>query len=439
MQAADGGKGKTGMTEIKIGFLGMGNVGSGAYRILRDNAEVITHREGMRYTVTAALVRNKNKSRGDIPGSILTENPDDVLDNPEIDIVAEFLGGTEPARTYILRALENGKTVVTANKVVLANCWPELEAAAKAHGAGLYYEASVAGGIPIIRTLHCSMQANRINKVMGIINGTTNYILSAMTQEGKSYKEALAEAQRTGLAEPDPTLDVEGLDAAYKLSLLASIAFHSKVPVSMVYHEGITAVTKQDIAVGKELGLTLKLLAIGKKGQDGIEVRVHPTFIPDGHPLSSISGATNAVYLDCDALGELVLSGQGAGSLPTGSAVVSDIIYASKQKEHSYCTFRNSDDVPREGFNNNWESEYFVSIWAPDKPGLLATVAGIFASCDISIASMIQKRERAEGNRVPVIFLTHRCREQSMKKAIEGISAVDGLSLGGMIRVEAMR
>ena len=427
---------KYGMREVKIGFLGMGNVGSGAYRILRDNADVITHREGIKYTVVSALVRDKSKSRGDIPQQLLTTEPDDILCNPDIEIVAEFLGGVEPARTYILRAFENGKTVVTANKVVLANCWPELEASARKHGVGLYYEASVAGGIPIIRTLYSSMQANRITKVMGIINGTTNYILSAMSSQGRSYSEVLAEAQRIGLAEADPTLDVEGLDAAYKLSLLASIAFHAKVPMKHVYHEGITAITKQDIAIGKEMGLTLKLLAIGKKEEGQIQVRVHPTFIPDSHPLAAISGATNAVYLDCDALGELVLSGQGAGSMPTGSAVVSDIVYASQQQKHAYNTFKNDDNIPEISFNTNWESEYFVSVMAPDKPGILAAVAGIFAANNVSIASMVQKRTGEE--RVPVIFLTHRCRELNMKRAIEGIGGVEGLSVSGTIRVEAM-
>ena len=424
------------MKEVKIGFLGMGNVGSGAYRILRDNADIITHREGIKYTVTGALVRDKSKSRGDIPTELLTTDPDAILCDPEVDIVAEFLGGVEPARTYILKALSNGKTVVTANKVVLANCWPELEECARKNGVGIYCEASVAGGIPIIRTLYTSMQANRVTKVMGIINGTTNYILSAMSQQGKSYEDVLAEAQKIGLAEPDPTLDVEGLDAAYKLSLLSSIAFHGKVPMKYVYNEGITKITKQDIAVGKEFGLTLKLLAIGKKENGKIEARVHPTFIPNSHPLASINGATNAVYLDCDALGELVLSGQGAGSLPTGSAVVSDIVSASKQAEPTYNTFKNDDNVSADCFNFNWESQYFISIMAPDRHGILASVAGIFAANNISIASMVQKRTGED--QVPIIFLTHPCHELDMKKAIGQISEVDGLSISNTIRVEAL-
>ena len=424
------------MKQVNIGFLGMGNVGSGAYRILRDNADIITHREGVKYTVTGALVRDKSKNRGDIPSELLTTDPDDILLNPDVDIVAEFLGGVEPARTYILKALNNGKTVVTANKVVLANCWPELEECARKNGVGIYCEASVAGGIPIIRTLYTSMQANRIKKVMGIINGTTNYILSAMSQQGKSYADVLSEAQRIGLAEPDPSLDVEGMDAAYKLSLLSSIAFHGKVPMEYVYHEGITKITQQDIAIGKEFGLTLKLLAIGKKENGKIEARVHPTFIPNSHPLASISGATNAVYLDCDALGELVLSGQGAGSMPTGSAVVSDIVYASKQAEPTYNTFKNDDNVSADCFNSNWISEYFISILAPDRPGVMATVAGIFAANDISIASMVQKRTGEE--KVPVIFLTHRCHEQDMRKAIQSISKVEGLSVSSTIHVEAL-
>ena len=257
------------MKTVKIGFLGMGNVGSGAYEILQNNARLIEEREGLRLIVKRALVRSLNKARpGCADAGVLTTDPLDVLDDPEIEIVAEFLGGKEPAREYMLRALQNGKTVVTANKVALSQCWPELEKCAREHNAGLYFEASAAGGIPIIRTLISSMQANDIDRIMGIINGTTNYILSAMSKEGRDYAPVLADAQRLGLAEPDPTLDVEGMDAAFKLSILSSLAFHTRVPVDKVYVEGITNISSADIRLGQEFGLTLKLLAIGKK-QDG--------------------------------------------------------------------------------------------------------------------------------------------------------------------------
>lgn len=426
------------MQTVRIGFLGLGNVGGGVYEILKNNAGLIEHREGMRFEVVRALVRDKSKKRtADIPEGLLTCNPDDVLNDPQIDIIAEFLGGVEPARTYILKALNNGKTVVTANKVVLAECWPELERAAKASGAGLYFEASVAGGIPVIRTLRESMQGNNIDKIMGIINGTTNYILTAMHKEGKTYAEVLKQAQSIGLAEPDPALDVEGMDAAYKLSILTSIAFHAKVPVQYVYKEGITKITPEDIESGKELGLTLKLLAIGKKRGTNIEVRVHPTFIPSSHPLASIDGATNAVYIHGDAVGELILSGQGAGALPTGSAVVSDIIYAAHQQGHRYNTFQNNEEASKEVFFNfNWETEYYVSLTVPDMPGVLASIAAIFAKYDVSIASMVQKSTGAP--KVPLIFLTHKCKELSLTQAVEDISKLKDVTVRGAIRVEGL-
>ncbi len=426
------------MKTITIGFLGMGTVGSGAYEIIRSNGKVIEHRDELCLKVKKALVRNVEKTRGNgIPKEILTTDPDEVLNDPEIDIVAEFLGGVEPAKTYLLKALQNGKTVVTANKIVLANCWPELEQAAKDSGAGLYYEATVAGGIPIIRTIHCAMQANRINKIMGIINGTTNYILSAMTKEGKDYEEVLKQAQKIGLAEADPTLDVGGMDAAFKLSILSSIAFHSKIPVDHVYTEGITKVTAQDIQIGKEMGLTLKLLAIGKRRGQEVEVRVHPTFIPDEHPLAKIDGATNAIYLHGDAVGDVMLSGQGAGGLPTGSAVVSDIVYAAKQTVHQYATFVNRDVPPSDLLiSNDWKTEYYVAILAPDRPGVLSAVAGIFAKNGVSIASMIQKSTGEE--RVPVIFLTHKSGEQSLERAVKEISEIEDMTVRSTIRVEGL-
>lgn len=423
------------MKTVKIGFLGMGNVGSGAYAILKNNAPLIEEREGLRIIVKRALVRSLNKARpNEIAADILTTNPQDVLNDPEIEIIAEFLGGKEPAREYMLQALKNGKTVVTANKVALSQCWPELEECAREHNAGLYFEASAAGGIPIIRTLISSMQANDIDRIMGIINGTTNYILSAMSKDGRDYAPVLADAQRLGLAEPDPTLDVEGMDAAFKLSILSSLAFHTRVPVDKVYVEGITNIAGADIRLGQEFGLVLKLLAIGKKQDGHIEVRVHPTFIPKEHPLASIDGATNAVFIRGNAVGELMLSGQGAGGLPTGSAVVSDIIYAAHQDAHQYTTFPNTEKS-QASFSYNWETGFYVRLTCPDRPGVLAAIAGVFARYGVSIASMVQKpASNTEG--VPIIFLTHSSKELSLKQAAEELAKLDQVKVNSIIRVE---
>ena len=423
------------MKTVKIGFLGMGNVGSGAYAILKNNAPLIEEREGLRIIVKRALVRSLNKARpNEIEADILTTNPQDVLNDPEIEIIAEFLGGKEPAREYMLQALKNGKTVVTANKVALSQCWPELEECAREHNVGLYFEASAAGGIPIIRTLISSMQANDIDRIMGIINGTTNYILSAMSKDGRDYAPVLADAQRLGLAEPDPTLDVEGMDAAFKLSILSSLAFHTRVPVDKVYVEGITNIAGADIRLGQEFGLVLKLLAIGKKQDGHIEVRVHPTFIPEEHPLASIDGATNAVFIRGNAVGELMLSGQGAGGLPTGSAVVSDIIYAAHQDAHQYTTFPNIEQS-QASFSYNWETGFYVRLTCPDRPGVLAAIAGVFARYGVSIASMVQK-PASNDDGVPLIFLTHSSKELSLKQAAEELAKLDQVKVNSIIRVE---
>ncbi len=423
------------MKTVKIGFLGMGNVGSGAYAILKNNAPLIEEREGLRIIVKRALVRSLDKARPNgVETDILTTNPQDVLNDPEIEIIAEFLGGKEPAREYMLQALKNGKTVVTANKVALSQCWPELEECAREHNAGLYFEASAAGGIPIIRTLISSMQANDIDRIMGIINGTTNYILSAMSKDGRDYAPVLADAQRLGLAEPDPTLDVEGMDAAFKLSILSSLAFHTRVSVDKVYVEGITNIAGADIRLGQEFGLVLKLLAIGKKQDGHIEVRVHPTFIPEEHPLASIDGATNAVFIRGNAVGELMLSGQGAGGLPTGSAVVSDIIYAAHQDAHQYTTFPNIEQS-QASFSYNWETGFYVRLTCPDRPGVLAAIAGVFARYGVSIASMVQK-PASNDDGVPLIFLTHSSKELSLKQAAEELAKLDQVKVNSIIRVE---
>ncbi|MGI6004890.1 MAG: homoserine dehydrogenase [Christensenellales bacterium] len=426
------------MKHIRLGLLGLGNIGSGVVKILMKNGENIAKHEGVTFQIAKILVRDKNKAREvAVAPELLTQEPSDVLENPDIDMVAEFMGGEEPAHEYLVRALENGKSVVTANKNVVATHWPDLEAAAKKGSAGLYYEASVGGGIPVIKTLWDSMQANNITEVMGIINGTTNYIMTRMLEEGLSYQDALAEAMELGYAEPDPTYDVEGLDAVYKLSILSSLAFHAHVPVECIYHEGITKITKEDIAYGKELGLTLKLLAIGKRWEDGrIAVRVHPTFIPNEHPLATVRGAYNAIYLKGDAVGDIMLYGRGAGDMPTGSAIVSDMVAAAKRDSHYYVPFKNTYEITDEfTLEEDWKSGFYINMVVHDRPGVLANVAGILGSFGVSISSVIQK-DRSTPD-VPIVWVTHRSKEQSVKSAVAAMAEhPDVVSITNVIRVE---
>jgi homoserine dehydrogenase len=346
------------------------------------------------------------------------------------------MGGIEPAFGYMKKLLQAGKTVVTANKEVVAHRWPELERAAKKGGAGLYYEASVCGGIPVIKTIVESLQANEITGILGIINGTTNHVLSRMSNAGIGYSEALGEARREGLAEPDPSNDVGGHDAACKLSILASIAFHAKVPVGRVFRQGITEITPADIAQGRELGYEIKLLAIGKKRGHTIEARVHPTFIPREHPLASVHGSNNAVFLQGNAVGGLMLYGQGAGSLPTASAVISDMITAAKAETHRYSTFENTEDVsPEVEIATDWDTRYFLHLEVMDRPGVLAEVAGVLAKHGVSISSVVQKGW--EMDVVPIFIITHRTRERAMSEAIEEIKTLPSIvKVSGLIRVE---
>ncbi|RCX19400.1 homoserine dehydrogenase [Anaerobacterium chartisolvens] len=425
--------------EIKIGLLGLGNVGTGVYKILLENGREIFHREGLELKVEKILVKNVGRKRAvNIEQGILTDSIDDITDNPEISIVAEFMGGVDPAREYILKALKNKKTVVTANKEVMAKHWHELERVAGENGVGLYYEASVAGGIPVINCVRESLQANKIDKIMGIINGTTNYILTKMSDDGRAFNDVLADAQRLGYAEPDPTADIEAYDAMYKLSILSSIAFHTRVHIDNVYREGITGITVDDINYGKELGYAIRLLAIAKKRGKAIETRVHPTFIPLNHPLAAVKDSFNAVFINGDAVGDLMLYGRGAGDMPTGSAIVSDIIAACRNRgRHRYSTFYNesvaSEDIV---FDNNWETEFFVRLTVEDRPGVLARIAGIFGKYGVSIASVIQKGHNMK--EVPLIFVTHKAKELSLKNAVADIAlGADVVRVENVIRVES--
>ncbi len=424
------------MKEVVIGFLGCGNVGGGVWNLLENFAGEIAHRNHIRVRVKKALVRDMNKARScGVPKELLTTSVDEVVGDPEISIVVEFMGGEQPATEYMLRALHAGKTVVTANKVAVALNWHHLQSAAMERNVGFYYEASVCGAIPVINVLQNSLQANRIGHMMGIINGTTNYILSRMYDNGEDYQDVLGDAQRLGLAEPNPAADVEGLDAAYKLSIMASLAFHGRVPFKKVYAEGITKLTAMDISCGKEMGYVLKLLAIAKREGNTVQVRVHPTFLPESHPLASVSGSFNGVYLKGHACQEMMLQGRGAGDMPTASAVVSDILRAATAEIHLHPTFANTAEPdPSLIFDDNWESQYFIRLAAEDRPGVLAKIAGWLAKEDVSIATMLQKG-KADDGRVPLIIVTHAAPEKSLHRALEAFDKAV-CTVESVIRVE---
>ena len=383
----------------------------------------------MDIVVESVLELNRERARSlGVPEEKIASNIAEIVSNPDVNIVVEVIGGIDAAREFVLAALNAGKTVVTSNKELFCKYSHELERAAKRQNAGLYFEASCVGGVPIIRTLLDGVQANVITSMMGIINGTTNYILSKMTDEGSSYEDCLKEAQRLGYAEANPTADVEGFDAAYKLSILSSLAFHTKVPFSKVFREGITGVSKEDIADGKTMGYVLKLLAIGKQSHDGIEVRVHPTFVRKDHPLAAVNDSFNAVYLTGDSVGDVMLYGRGAGALPTGSAIVSDIIYAATHSENKYSTFKNTANADKDvKFVSDFKSAYYMRLTVEDKAGILAKIASIFSKNGISIVEMVQKPARADG-KVPLVLITHETKELSVRSAVAKIDALEEIA-----------
>ncbi len=420
------------MRTVNIALLGLGTVGAGVYKTILAEKPNIEHKENLSLNIKKVFAL---KYSVELPKDKIAKEFDEIINDDEIAIVVELMGGLSPAKEFIIKALSAGKTVVTANKELLARHWPELNAAAVKKGSGLYFEASVGGGIPVLRTISDSLQANTIHSVLGIINGTTNYILTKMSEDGGSYEDVLKEAQALGFAEADPKNDVEGFDAAYKLSILASLAFHARVPFDYIHTEGITKITSDDIEFAKELGYVIKLLAIGKKNGRTIEARVHPTMIPQKHPLASVRGSFNAIFISGTPVDDLMLYGRGAGEFPTASAVISDIINACNVISHKYPTFRNEYEVAKElVFENNWKSEYYIRIIAEDKPGVLAKIAGIFAKYNVSIASVIQKGR--SGKSVPLIFVTHIANEISIKQAEADINYIpEIISVANIIRV----
>lgn len=424
-----------------LAILGFGTVGSGVYRIATENHDDILHREQIDLRVGRILVRDfvHEPNLHLAPRELFTTSIEEILQDPTIEIVVECMGGVEPARTFILRALESGKTVVTSNKEVMSKHWYEFEKAAKKSGAGLYLEATVGGGIPIIRSITDSMQANNIERVMGIINGTTNYILTKMSEEGRPFEEVLHEAQKLGYAEANPTADVEGFDAMYKLSILSSMAFHAHMPIDVIYREGITKLTAEDFEAARLLGYEIKLLAIGKKTGHAIEVRVHPTMVPKSHPLASVRGVFNAIFLTGHAVDDVMLYGRGAGCMPTASAVMSDVIYACHAAgRHRYMTFRNEAGMSSEvELVRDFHCIYCIRLSVTDAPGTMASIAAVFAEHGVSLKDVLQLGERAGGSS-HITFMTHMAQELSVQAALDAIQKLSCVqAVESVIRAES--
>ena len=426
----------TGMKEsIGVGILGFGNVGGALVGLISDHAKMISARNGVELRVERVAVRNVAKDRGvALPDGVLIADAEAVVGDPAVDIVVEVIGGIEPARSLILAALQQGKPVVTANKELLANVGAELFEAAERARVDLLFEASVAGGIPLIRPLRESLAGEKIRRVTGIVNGTTNFILTRMSEEGSSFSDALAEAQSLGYAERDPTADVEGFDAAAKAAILASIAFGAKVVAGDVYREGIAQITASDITAARDLGYVVKLLAVAEELDGSIAVRVHPAMIPSEHPLASVRGSFNAVFIEGAAVGELMLYGRGAGGGPTAVAVLGDLVDAAKNLRSGArgATFGTLTRVPIHPIDEV-ESQFYVTVDVADRPGVLSAIAGVFGKHDVSIQSM---QQAGRGDEAHLIFVTHLAREADLRATMHEVGELDAVEqVGSVLRV----
>lgn len=426
------------MKKVRIALLGLGNVGQGVWKILNTNKKEIMMNCGYEIEVGKVLVRNPEKSRGiEVPRDILTTNIEEIFKDDSIKIVVELMGGSEPARDYMLNSMKRKKHVVTANKLVLATQGEELFRTAEAEGVLFYYEASVGGGIPIIREINESLTANKIEKIVGIINGTTNYILTKMTQEGMSFDDALKEAQVKGYAEADPSSDVDGHDAAYKLAIMASLSFSTRVDLGSILREGIRKIKPVDIEYAAKFGYVIKLLAVGKCVFNKLELRVHPTMVPKNHPIANVNDSFNAVFIKGNAVGDLMLYGRGAGDLPTGSAVVGDII-SILRNNIDLCTltaFKNR--LPPKTVLPSFEnvSGYYIRLDVKDQSGILGEIAAELGRNDVNILTVTQDVKSEDS--VSLIFLTHETKEGNIAKSIEYIKNFDKVNkVENIIRIE---
>ena len=430
------------MRTINVGLLGCGTVGSGVVKLFQEHPDLLDRRVGAKLRIRKVAVRSA--PRVPVDAKLLTKDAMEVVRDPQIDIIVELIGGTDVAKTLCLEAVANGKHLVTANKALLAEHGLEIYRAAAEKPVDLGFEASVCGAIPIIRSVKEGLVANRILSIMGIVNGTTNYILTKMTESSQAFASVLAEAQAKGYAEADPTLDVGGGDAAHKLQILASLAYGGYIRFSDIYIEGIQKIEAVDIAFARELGYRIKLLAIAKQEQGELEVRVHPTMIPETHLLASVGGVYNAVHIRGDSCGSLMFSGRGAGQMPTASSVVADIVEIAHNivfHRPSHASLLPTSAVGSEITLRPMEritSGYYLRVMAMDKPGVLSRVSGILGENNISIASMIQKG-RDEAAAVPIVMLTHQAVEGDMRRALQKINALDVIAQETIcIRVEGV-
>jgi len=406
---------------VSVGLLGLGVVGSGVIQIITNHQEELVHQLGCSVSVKRVLVRDIEKARrAEVNPAFLTTSPDDVLDDPEIDVIVEVMGGIKETRNYILKAFENGKHVITANKDLIALHGPELQEAASANNCDLYYEASVGGGIPLLRTLQEGLVSDRIQQVMGIVNGTTNYIMTKMDKEGMSYETALKQAQELGFAEADPTSDVEGLDAARKMVILARLAFLTDFDLDDVEVRGISNISLSDLEYGKKLGYVMKLIGLANFHEHQVEVSVQPTLLSENHPLAGVENEFNAVYVNAEALGETMFYGPGAGSLPTATAVMSDVVAVIKNmrlgvngRRFIKPRFKKQLMPPEERF-----SQYYVRLHVKDEVGAFANISQLFNEIGISFEKILQTPRKQQQELAEIILVTHKTSDDKFKKAL---------------------
>lgn len=425
---------------VKVGLVGTGTVGGGCLDILRNHKEEFKRHFGVEIELVRVCSRKSNVAEAYGLGDIFTTDFHDVVNDPEIDLVIELIGGTAIAKEVVMGALQNGKSVVTANKALMATDGEEIMGLAAEKDVEIAFEASVGGAIPIIVPLKHSLIANRIDSIMGIVNGTTNYMLTRMDEDGMGYEDVLREAQAKGYAEADPTADVDGFDAAAKIAILASIAFNSRVTMSQVYAEGIRRISPVDLAMAHEMGYTVKLLAHAYRTDAGIDVRVHPTMIPESHQLATVNGVSNAIYTVGDAAGESMFFGEGAGAGPAASAVMGDVLEVARHLQMGIkpivgCTC--TDELPILSIED-LKTKYYIRFVVADRSGVLAAAADIFAKYDVSVKTVTQRGNAARDD-VDLVFVTHTAEERNVRKAIDDILALEGVVTGGfpsVIRVQ---
>jgi homoserine dehydrogenase len=418
------------MKRVNIGLIGFGNVGSGVVRILREKKTFLAEKTGIEIALKKVCDQDISSKRSiRLDKGLLTKDAREVIHDPQIDIIVELIGGIHPAKEYILEALKKGKSVVTANKALLAQDGRELFTLAHERGKSIYFEASVGAGIPIIKSLREGLVANSFDSIFGIVNGTSNFILSEMSEHGRTFEEALRQAKAKGFAEKDPTLDIEGIDSAHKLILLTYLCFGRLVNMHDIFIEGISQISLADVNYAKELGFRIKLLAIAKKEKDELEVRVHPTLIAHSHLLSSVGGVFNAIYVSSDLAGDLLFYGPGAGQLCAASAVVSDLVALAQGITAGL--FRPTLNITQDKSVNKLrkidetESRYYIRFMAVDKPGVLAKISGVLAKFGISIASVTQKQRTGKTEAVPIVMLIHEAREKDLRAALKIINRLD--------------